>query len=178
MNVPNILTVLRLILAPAVVWLIITGRPMPAAVTFALAAFTDLADGWAARAWKQTTAFGQFADPVADKALLSGTFLAFGIQGAVPIWLVVVVFGRDLYLILATLVAMKFTQLHEYRPTIAGKLNTAIQVWYVVSLLAAEALDQPNLHNLSDLLMWPVAALALFTAIHYTLRGVLAIRRD
>ena len=126
MNVPNILTVLRLILAPAVVWLIITGRPMPAAVTFALAAFTDLADGWAARAWKQTTAFGQFADPVADKALLSGTFLAFGIQGAVPIWLVVVVFGRDLYLILATLVAMKFTQLHEYRPTIAGKLNTAI----------------------------------------------------
>ena len=90
MNVPNILTVLRLILAPAVVWLIITGRPMPAAVTFALAAFTDLADGWAARAWKQTTAFGQFADPVADKALLSGTFLAFGIQGAVPIWLVVV----------------------------------------------------------------------------------------
>lgn len=178
MNVPNVLTLVRLLLAPAVAWLILTGRSGPAAILFALAAFTDLADGWAARTWKQVTAFGQFADPIADKVLLSGTFLAFGIQGAVPTWLVAVVFGRDLYLVLATVIAMKFTPLREYRPTLAGKINTALQIWYVVSLLAAQSFDEPNLHNLSDLFIWPVAAMALFTGFHYTFRGVLTMLRD
>jgi cardiolipin synthase len=178
MNVPNSLTVLRLLLAPAIMWLIVTGSVPAAAILFAVAAFTDAADGWAARTWKQTTTFGQFADPVADKVLLSGTFLAFGIQGAVPSWLVMVVFGRDLYLVLATIISMEFAGLREYQPTIAGKLNTATQILYVVALLGSEALDNPNLHKLSDLLVWPIAFLAVFTGVHYTLRGILHLARD
>jgi len=178
MNLPNSLTVLRLLLAPAIVWLIVTGEYRIAAVLFASAALTDFLDGWLARHLKLSTTFGQFADPVADKALLSGTFLAFGITGAVPFWLVVVVFGRDLYLLLATFIAMKFTTLREYRPSLAGKLNTSIQILYVVLLLFMEAVNHSILHNIHELLVWPIAFMAIFTGVQYTVRGILRLARD
>jgi cardiolipin synthase len=178
MNLPNSLTVLRILLAPVIVWQILTGEFRMAAVLFALAAVTDFLDGWTARHQNQATTFGQFADPVADKVLLSGTFLAFGIIGAVPFWLVAVVFGRDLYLLLASLVAMKWTTLREYRPTAAGKLHTAIQILYLVLLLISQATGNFNLHKLGDLLVWPIAFLALWTGSHYTLRGILRIKAD
>jgi cardiolipin synthase len=178
MNLPNSLTVLRILLAPFVVWQILTGEWRTAAVLFAIASLTDFLDGWTARHRHQTTTFGQFADPVADKVLLSGTFLAFGITGAIPFWLVAVVFGRDLYLLLASLIAMKWTSLREYRPTAAGKLHTAIQILYLVLLLVSEAFGSANLHKLADLLVWPIALLALWTGSHYTLRGILNLKAD
>lgn len=178
MNLPNSLTALRVLLAPAVVWSVVSGEFRVAAVLFAIAALTDLLDGWTARAWKQTTTFGQFADPVADKVLLSGTFLAFGVIGAVPFWLVAVVLGRDLYLLLASVIAMKCTSLREYRPTAAGKLHTAIQILYLVLLLVSEAFSSANLHKSADLLVWPIALLAIWTGFHYTLRGILRLNAD
>jgi len=178
MNLPNSLTALRILLAPVVAWLIVTGEFRIAAILFALAALTDFLDGWTARNWMQSTTFGQFADPVADKILLSGTFLALGVVGAVPFWLVAVVFGRDLYLLLASLIAMKWTSLREYRPTQAGKLNTAIQILYLVLGLVSEALGIANLHKLADLLVWPIALLAVWTGFHYTLRGILRLNAD
>jgi cardiolipin synthase len=178
MNLPNSLTVLRILFAPVIVWQILAGEFLAAAVCFAIAALTDFLDGWTARHQKQTTSFGQFADPVADKVLLSGTFLAFGFIGAIPFWLVAVVFGRDLYLLLASLIAMKWTSLREYRPSVAGKLNTAIQILYLVLLLVAQAFGNANLHKLADLLVWPIALLAVWTGSHYTLRGILRLNAD
>ena len=178
MNLPNSLTVLRILLAPVVVWQILAGGFRTAAVWFAIAALTDFLDGWTARHQKQLTTFGQFADPVADKVLLSGTFLAFGIIGVIPFWLVAVVLGRDLYLLLASLIAMKWTSLREYRPTAAGKLHTAIQILYLVLLLVSEAFGSANLHKLADLLVWPIALLAIWTGSHYTLRGILQMKAD
>jgi cardiolipin synthase len=178
MNLPNSLTMLRALLAPVIVWQILAGECRMAAVLFALAALTDFLDGWTARHQKQTTRFGQFADPVADKVLLSGTFLAFGVTGAVPFWLVAVVFGRDVYLLVASLIAMKWTSLTEYRPTLAGKLHTAIQILYLVLLLVSEAFDSANLHKLAGLLVWPIALLAVWTGFHYTLRGILHLKAD
>lgn len=178
MNLPNSLTVLRVLLTPVIVWQILTGEFRLASALFAVAALTDFLDGWTARHQKQTTTFGQFADPVADKVLLSGTFLAFGVAGTVPFWLVAVVFGRDLYLLAASLIAMKWTSLREYRPTLAGKLHTAIQILYLVLLLVSEAFNSANLHKLAGLLVWPIALLALWTGFHYTLRGILRINAD
>ncbi len=178
MNLPNALTVSRLLLTPAIVWLIVSGKYRAAAILFAIAAATDLFDGWLARSLNLGTTFGQFADPLADKILLSGTFLAFGVTGAIPFWLVVVVFGRDLYLLLATLIAMNFTSLREFRPTLAGKLNTAIQILYVVLLLIPEALNNANLHIFNQFLVWPVALLAGFTGFQYTIRGILRLAHD
>ena len=178
MNLPNSLTALRILLAPAVIWFVIKGEFRIAAALFAIAALTDLLDGFAARNLNQSTTFGQFADPVADKVLLSGTFLAFGVIGAVPVWLVAVVFGRDIYLLLASLIAMKWTSLDEYRPTLAGKLHTAVQILYLVLLLVSASFGSANLHKLADLLVWPVALLAIWTGSHYTLRGILKLNAD
>ena len=178
MNLPNSLTALRILLAPIIVWAVLRREFQLAAELFAFAALTDLLDGWAARTWNSATTFGQYADPVADKVLLSGTFLAFGVIGTVPFWLVAVVFGRDLYLLLASLIAMRWTSLREYRPSLAGKLHTAIQILYLVLLLVSEAIGSANLHKLADLLIWPVALLAIWTGSHYTLRGILRLNAD
>lgn len=178
MNLPNSLTVLRVLLAPAVVWFILTREFRIAVALFLIAGFTDFLDGWTARNLKQVSTFGQFADPVADKVLLSGTFLAFGVVGLVPAWLVAVVMGRDLYLLVASLIAMKWTSLREYRPTMVGKLHTAVQILYVVLLLVSEAFDNANLHKSADLLIWPIAILAIWTGSHYTVRGILRLAHD
>ncbi len=178
MNLPNSLTILRILLAPAVVWQVLTGQFRVAAILFAIAALTDFFDGWLARKWNQGSTFGQFADPVADKALLSGVFLAFGLVGAIPGWLVAVVLGRDAYLLLASLIAMKWTSLREYRPTLVGKLHTAVQILYLVMLLVSEAVGSPKLHNLASLLVLPIALLAIWTGSHYTLRGILRLAHD
>ncbi len=178
MNLPNSLTALRILLAPAVVWSILAGEFRIAAVLFALAALTDFLDGWMARRWKQVSTFGQFADPVADKVLLSGTFLAFGVARVIPFWLVGVVLGRDLYLLVASLIALKWTSLREYRPTTAGKLHTVVQILYLVLLLVSEAVGSFNLHKAADLLVWPIALLAIWTGSHYTVRGILRLAHD
>ena len=178
MNLPNSLTALRMLLAPVVAWLIVRAEFQLGSIVFAIAAFTDFLDGWTARHMQLSTKFGQYADPVADKILLSGTFLALGLIGAVPFWLVAVVFGRDIYLLVASLIAMKWTSLREYRPTLAGKLHTVVQILYLVLLLASEALNNSNLHKSADLLVWPIAILAFWTGSHYTLRGILQLAHD
>ena len=175
MNLPNSLTAVRLLLGPVVFWLIVSGHLRAATGVFVVAAATDFFDGWLARIWHLSTRLGELGDPVADKVLLSGTFLAFGWTGAVPFWLVVVVFGRDVYLLVAAVIAIKFTSLTEYRPTLAGKLNTAVQILYVAILLSASLSGDANLHNLQGLLVWPIAILAAWTGLHYTIRGILRL---
>src|SRR5690242_775100 len=97
--IPNFLTVVRLILVPVVIRAILAGRVGQALALFVAAAVTDVLDGAIARAFQITSPFGAYLDPVADKALLSGVFVALAVTGNIPLWLVVIIFGRDLYLL-------------------------------------------------------------------------------
>src|SRR5579859_5693674 len=99
--VPNLFTTLRLVLVPAVIRAILLGQHTLALVLFACAAVTDVLDGAIARKFNLTSQFGAYLDPIADKALLSGVFLALALSGNIPWWLVLTIFGRDLYLLLA-----------------------------------------------------------------------------
>src|SRR5689334_2751866 len=99
--VPNFFTFLRLLLVPFVIRAILTGHPTLALSLFALAAVTDVIDGALARHFDLISQAGAYLDPIADKMLLSGVYLALAAAGSVPWWLVGVIFGRDLYLLLA-----------------------------------------------------------------------------
>ena len=178
MNLPNFLTCLRFALAPVIVWMVVDGNYRTAVCLAVVAGVTDFLDGHLARTRNQQTKFGQYADPLADKLMLSGAFLAFGIIGVTPYWLVEAVFGRDLYLFLASVISMRFSPLREFRPSLAGKLNTSIQILYVVLMLAAVTSENTNLFKTANLLVWPITALAFYTAVHYTVRGILHIRHD
>src|SRR5690242_12461804 len=99
LNLPTFFTLLRLALVPFVLEAILFGRHFLALALFAAAAVTDILDGFAARRLHLATEAGAYLDPVADKCLLSGVFLALAAAAIVPWWFVGVIFARDLYLL-------------------------------------------------------------------------------
>ena len=133
MNLPNKLTILRVLMIPLCLLFILLGAYTAAAVVFALAALTDLADGYLARKHNLVTNFGKFADPVADKILVLSAMIALQQQGLFPWWGVCIVAIRELAVDGLRLVAV------EQGVAIAagqlGKLKTNAQIFSVLSAL-------------------------------------------
>jgi cardiolipin synthase len=172
LNVPNLFTFLRLLLVPFIIRAILDGRNVAAVTLFAIAAFTDILDGAAARHFKTTTRTGAYLDPIADKCLLSGVYLALAWAGMIPWWLVAVIFGRDLYILLAVGIILLLTPVRSFPPSIWGKASTFVQIVTAVTWLARNVLEVRALDALSTAMLWPCAAFAIWSAIHYTWRGV------
>ena len=127
-NLANFFTLLRLILVPYVIGAILDGRHTPALELFFAAALTDVIDGILARNLRQATQVGAYLDPIADKCLLSGIFLAFGATGSAPWWFVAVVLGRDIYILLAVVAVMALTKVRKFPPSRWGKISTFVQI--------------------------------------------------
>ena len=108
MNLPNTLTMARLVLAPVLGWLVASGEGVLAAALFAVVAVTDALDGWLARRLGQVSALGQLLDPLADKALVNATFLAGASTGVLPWWLALLVLARRAHLAGAALRTFRF----------------------------------------------------------------------
>jgi cardiolipin synthase len=123
-TVPNLLTGLRLVLAPVFLWLYARGDTVTAAEVFALAVATDLLDGLAARALDQHTRLGAFLDPIADKVLLACALFALAARGRLPFWLPVLVVTRDAAQLAATVWLHGFHHALPAGPTRVGKYAT------------------------------------------------------
>ena len=132
-NLANFFTLLRIILVPFIVRDILAGRHTAALVLFVAAAVTDVLDGALARGYGLETKAGAYLDPIADKCLLNGIFLALGSSGLVPWWLVGIVFGRDLYILLAVAAILGFTKLRKFPPAHGARLRLLCRFlpwWY------------------------------------------------
>src|SRR3972149_78044 len=88
LNIPNFITLGRVILVPVVFWLLVSGQTQPAFVVFVLAGLSDAVDGFLAKRYGWTTELGAYLDPLADKLLIVSIFVALGVRGALPSWLV------------------------------------------------------------------------------------------
>ncbi|MGK9231711.1 CDP-alcohol phosphatidyltransferase family protein [Inquilinus limosus] len=164
---PNLLSLARLAVAPVTIWLILDGRLVTAFWMFAAAALTDAIDGILARWLQARTALGSYLDPIADKSLLVGTYLALTWMAALPVWLVALVVARDIGLVLGVVVlhfAGRGTR--SLTPSMISKLNTVMQIALVVLVMAA-----PGLHvdasGAIAVLIWVVAATTTLSAIGY-----------
>ncbi len=104
MNIPNLITLLRIILVPVVVILLIQGSFLKALMVFIVAGLSDALDGFLARVLNQQTALGAYLDPIADKALLASTFITLSVLHVIPGWLTVIVISRDLIILLGILI--------------------------------------------------------------------------
>ena len=96
LTIPNLITLARILLTPLFIIFLIQGRYHKALLIFLLAGVSDLADGLVARVWQQKSPLGAYLDPLADKLLLSSSFVTLSISHVVPAWLTVVVLSRDL----------------------------------------------------------------------------------
>ena len=161
-NAANLLTLLRLVLVPFVILAILDGRHTLALALFAGAALTDVLDGAVARRFGLATPAGAWFDPIADKCLLSGVFLALAAAGKVPWWLVAIIFGRDLYILAGAATVMLLTPVREFPPSIWGKVATFVQIVTAVASMA----------GYSSVLLAPCAAITIWSGIHYTWRAI------
>ena len=142
---PNLLTLLRICVAPFLVAAILEGNYALSFGLFVAAGLTDALDGTLARVLKQRTMLGQYLDPVADKLLLSTLFLVLMHQGLIPATVTVLVFGRDVGILLVAAILYAAVGRREFKPSIFGKANTVAQVAAVAAVL---------LHQLTDGRSW------------------------
>jgi cardiolipin synthase len=177
-NLANFFTFLRLLMTPWILHEILGGRHVAALAWFIAAAVTDVLDGAAARGSNQVTQVGAYFDPIADKMLLSGVFLALAAARIVPWWLVILVLGRDLYILAGALVFMAFTKVRKFPPSVWGKLSTFVQISTVVVWLTSDAVESAALRALAIAMLWVSAAFTVVSGAHYTWRGIQIARAN
>ncbi len=176
LNIPNLFTLLRLALVPFVIQSILNGQHFEALALFAAAAATDLMDGAAARHFGSSTPAGAYLDPIADKCLLSGVFLALAAASILPWWFVAIIFGRDLYILLAVAAVMLLTPLRRFPPSVWGKLSTFVQIVTAVAWMARDVLPYRVLDVFSSAMLWPCVGFTIWSGLHYTWRGIQVAR--
>jgi cardiolipin synthase len=134
-NAPNLLTLARICLAPFLVAAVLEDRYAQSFYLFLAAGLTDALDGTLARLLKQRTMLGQYLDPVADKLLLSTLFLVLMQKGLIPVRVTVMVFGRDVGILVVAAILYAAAGRREFIPSIFGKANTFAQVAAVAAVL-------------------------------------------
>ena len=175
-NLANCFTLIRLLLVPFVIAAILNGENVRAVELFVLAAVTDVLDGAAARRLDVTTPAGAYFDPIADKCLLSGVFLALAAAGSIPWWFVGLVFGRDLYILMAVGMMMAFTRVRKFPPSPWGKVSTFAQISVVVLWMAKDMQGFGWVSGLAGAMLWVSTALTAWSGVHYTWRGIQVLR--
>jgi cardiolipin synthase len=176
-TVPNLFTMVRIVMTPFVVYALAQGHFLLGGWLFGAAAFTDLLDGAVARRFGGVSKLGLYLDPIADKILLSSTYIGLAAGGAVPVWVVVVIFARDLWIVLLSSFALRFTSFRELNPSVWGKASTFLQVMTAVAVMAAEGYRDAELRGICHVLIVVVAAFAAISAADYSWRGIAWLRR-
>jgi cardiolipin synthase (CMP-forming) len=168
MTIPNIITIIRFLLVPLVVWGLISGEYMVAFIGFMIAGISDGVDGFIARQFNQRSELGAWIDPAADKLLLVSVFVLLGWLGELPNWLVLLFVSRDVLIIGAIVLSSLMGTTLEMRPILVSKANTVAQIALAALVLAELALlgTQPEIRTV---LVWVAAFLTLASGIAYVL---------
>jgi len=139
-TVANMITILRFLLVPAVVYWLLIGDWRLAFAGFVLAGVSDALDGFVARQFNQRSKLGGYLDPMADKLLLVSVFIVLGLLGELPLWLVIAAVSRDGLIVSAVVLSSMMGSPVEVKPLMVSKANTAIQIVLAAVVLAELAL--------------------------------------
>lgn len=143
-HLPNLICVFRIILVGPVVWSLLVGNYALTLLLFFVAGFSDGLDGFLARQFGWRTRVGAILDPLADKLLMVSVYVALTYLGLIPAWLTVTVVARDVVIVAGGLIYHFVFAPVVGRPTLVSKLNTATQLLYGFSVVAAAAFGWPG----------------------------------
>lgn len=176
-TLPNFLTLLRILAVPCFAIALIYGYAIEACIIFALAALTDLLDGFIARRFNQVSALGTILDPAADKLLMTSAFLLLAfpkvpVVVAIPVWVAILAVSRDVLIALTALLAYDRLGKERFQPSWLGKMTTTVEMlaislallinaWPILTFLKSYALG----------LSYGVAGLVLASGMHYFFRA-------
>ena len=169
MNIPNLLTIGRILLVPLLVIFLLDGKEMAALWVFILAGVTDALDGFLARVLKQKTEFGAFIDPIADKLLLITSYITLAVLGVLPKWLAVIVVSRDVIICGGIGILMLYNRDFKIKPSLVSKVTTFLQLLTVVFYLGHNFLMP--IFPQGIYLLYPTAGFTILSGVHYIIRG-------
>lgn len=170
LTIPNLITLLRILLTPLFIIFLIQGNYHKALFVFLLAGLSDLADGLIARTWHQKSRLGSYLDPLADKVLMAASFVTLSIYREIPSWLTVVVISRDLALGFGVLIFRLADIPLVVRPSLAGKWTTTFQVSTVFLVLIGKI--WPFSYQVLLAFFYCTGALTTISGIHYLYNGI------
>jgi len=159
-NLPNFLSVLRILLVPPVVFYMLQHNYLPALVLFIIAGVTDSLDGWLAKRFHWESHLGEILDPLADKLLLVSSYITFAWLGLLPTWLVACVILRDVVIVLGGVLYRVYFGKISISPTYISKLNTLMQIVLIAVMLISLSVFTIN-EAFITFLVW----LVLFTTV-------------
>ena len=167
LTAPNQLTLLRLIFLPFIVINLVKHDFKWALALFVLAGMSDGLDGLLARTLHQQTVLGQYLDPIADKLLMSTMFLVLSIEHMIPWKYTVVVFSRDVSILLISGVLFMIAGMRDFRPSIFGKANTFAQVAAVFFVLLLPVKAIFLVQSAAKLFLRATFVFTIVSALHY-----------
>lgn len=169
-NIPNILTVFRILLTPFFVIFLLRDLPSFALLIFTVAAISDGMDGLLARWLNQKTVLGAYLDPIADKLLLIVAFTSLALLKIVPPWLTVIVISRDI-LIMLGIAVFSITDINiEIKPSLVSKCTTVAQLSTIFLALLDPKI--PGSYTITMSLYWLTAVLTTISGLHYMYIGL------
>ena len=166
MNLPNIISLGRLLSAPVVIYLILNDFMTAAFWLFIAAGISDGVDGYLAKTLGQSSALGAYLDPIADKVLLVGVYLTLGQDGHLPTWLVIMVVFRDLIIVGGIILLHISNSGIRMRPLLISKVNTAAQI-ALIALVLVELGLKIDLGGFLDVLIYVVGATTIASGAGY-----------
>lgn len=169
-NLPNILTLTRILLLPFFVVTLIYNQYQYALIIFIAASVTDILDGFIARVTKQITDFGKILDPVADKFFLVTSFILMSNIGLIPKWLAIIVISKDLIVVIGSVILYFVTHKLNIEPSILGKASSASQFFLVGLVLLYCNLDEAM--SVPDPVFSIVAVVTALAGFHYVYKGL------
>jgi cardiolipin synthase (CMP-forming) len=175
-SAPNLLTLLRLIFIPFVIIAVQQQKYMWALGIFIVAGITDGLDGLLARVFNQKTVLGQYLDPIADKLLLSTMFLVLSLFHLIRWPITVLVFSRDILILIVCSVLYATGVMKVFRPSVLGKANTVAQIVTVPFALLAEVSPARWVHAGKHWGIYATVTLTILSGIHYIVRVAFALR--
>lgn len=166
MTFANIITGLRILLIPIFVIFLVQGELTTSLVVFLVAGITDALDGFFARKYHQVSQLGSYLDPIADKLLLTSSFLLLSIRNLVPSWLCVLVITRDILILAgAALLFLLQRKANQIGPSRISKINTCLQILCVLLVLGQ------SIYKLKDFyyqtMFWVTGFFTISSGVHY-----------
>ena len=165
MTVPNLITTIRIILAPIFIIYLINGQLLSALIVFILCGVSDGLDGMVARLFNQKSRLGAFLDPLADKIVLLSAFIALSVIDFLPPWLTVLVIARDIMILLGVFVFFLNRLEFKIKPSILSKINTCLQFATVIGVLSKNYLPFSSKFYLFT--FYTTAFFTISSGLHY-----------
>jgi len=170
LNIPNILTVLRIIMVPLFVIFLIKKEFNYAFIVFIIAGVTDALDGFLARYLNQRSRVGAILDPIADKLLLSASYICFALIDKIPDWLCVIVISRDIIIIGGIGVLYLLKKEIEFKPSIISKWTTVLQISSIVAIFLVNIFVY--VLEFINYIFISTAVITIASGLHYSYTGL------